>query len=78
MTLIPVLRRQRWEDLCEFKVSLVFSTSSRIARDTHRNPVLKNTNNKNKQTKKNFFFSQTYHKNVWKKMRFEKKAGFLY
>ena len=38
--LIPALRRQR--DLCEFQASLVYRVSSRTARATQRNPVLKN------------------------------------
>jgi hypothetical protein len=32
MPLIPTLRRQRQEDFCEFKASLVYRVSSRIAR----------------------------------------------
>jgi hypothetical protein len=39
MPLIPVLKRQRKEDLCEFKSSLVYRASSRIARATQRNPI---------------------------------------
>jgi hypothetical protein len=31
MPLIPVLRRQRLSDLCEFKASLVYRESSRTA-----------------------------------------------
>jgi hypothetical protein len=38
MPLIPSLRRWR-QDLCEFKTSLVYRTSSRTARATKRNPV---------------------------------------
>ena len=34
MPLIPVLGKQRQTDLCEFKASLVYITSSRPARDT--------------------------------------------
>ena len=43
MPLILALWRQRQEDLCEFKASLVYRGSSRTARDaTQRNPVSKN------------------------------------
>jgi hypothetical protein len=41
-TLIPALERQRQVDLCELKASLVYRVSSRIAKATQRNPVLKN------------------------------------
>ena len=37
--LIPVLGRQRQEDICEFEVSLVYRVSSRTAKATQRNPV---------------------------------------
>ena len=40
--LIPALRRQRQEDLCDFKASLVYRVSSRTARTTQRNTVSKN------------------------------------
>jgi hypothetical protein len=33
-------------DLCEFEASLVYRVSSRTARATWRNPVLKNKNKK--------------------------------
>ena len=40
-------------DLCEFKVSLVYRVSSRIARATQRNPVSKNQKpNQNKPKQK--------------------------
>jgi hypothetical protein len=44
MLLIPALRRQRQKqvDLCEFETSLVYRGSSRTAKATQRNPVLKN------------------------------------
>ena len=42
MPLIPVLRRQRQVDLCEFEANLVYSTSSMTVRATQRNPVSKN------------------------------------
>jgi hypothetical protein len=48
MTLIPALGRQRKVDLCEFKVSLVYRTSTRIAKTPQRNPVSKQANNKQK------------------------------
>ena len=50
MPLIPALRTQRQEDLCEFEVSLVCRVSSRTARAiAQRNPVSKK---QKKQTKK--------------------------
>jgi len=48
MPLVPVLRSKRQADLHEFKASLVCRMSSRTARATQRNPVLKNQ----KQTSK--------------------------
>jgi hypothetical protein len=51
--LILVLRRQRRADLCEFKASLVYKSSSRRARATRRNPISKNKKtNKNKKIQK--------------------------
>ena len=41
MSLIPVLGRQRQEDLYEFKACLIYTMSSRTARAMQRNPVLK-------------------------------------
>jgi hypothetical protein len=38
-TLIPALKRQGQGELCEFKASLVYRVSSRIAKATPRNPV---------------------------------------
>jgi hypothetical protein len=40
---ILALRRQRAKNLCEFEASLVYKVSSRTARATQRNPVLKHT-----------------------------------
>lgn len=40
--LILEVGRQRQADLCEFQASLVYRVSSRTARATQRNPVLKN------------------------------------
>ena len=47
-------KRQRQVELCEFKASLVYRVSSRTARATQRNPVLKNqpTNQPTNQTRK--------------------------
>jgi hypothetical protein len=42
--------RQRQVNFCEFKASLIYKVSSRIARAIQRNPALKNKN-KNKQRK---------------------------
>jgi hypothetical protein len=64
--LIPALRRGRKVDLCEFKTSLVYSSSSRTARNTQRQPCLEKDKSKtkikddnknkteNKQTNKKF------------------------
>jgi hypothetical protein len=41
MLLIPVLRRQRQVDLCEFKASLVYNVSSRTGKATQRNTASK-------------------------------------
>ena len=45
MPLTSVLRRQRQEDFCEFKVSLVYRVSSKTARATQKNSVQKRKNN---------------------------------
>jgi hypothetical protein len=42
MPLILILGRQKQADLCEFKASLVYRTSSRAAGATQSNPVSKN------------------------------------
>ena len=53
MPLIPALRWQTQADLCEFKASLVYKTSSRTTRVvTQRNPVFENKTKQNKQTNK--------------------------
>ena len=49
--MIPALRRQRQVDFCEFKARWVYSTSSRTARDTQRNPVSRNKNDNNNKKK---------------------------
>jgi hypothetical protein len=49
--LIPVLRKQRQEDLCEFETSLVYKASSKTSRATQKSPVSKNK--KQKQTNPN-------------------------
>ena len=41
MPLSPALRRQGQADLCEFEANLVYRVSSRTAKATQRNPVLK-------------------------------------
>ena len=38
---VPALLRQRQVDLCELEARLVYRESSRTARPTQRNPVLK-------------------------------------
>jgi hypothetical protein len=49
MSLVPALRRQRQADLCEFQASLVYISSSRIARAKKRS-CLKTNKQTNKQT----------------------------
>lgn len=44
--MIPALGRQRQADLYQFKAGLVYRVSSRTARVTQRNTVLKNKTNK--------------------------------
>ena len=51
MPLITALGRQKQADLCEFKVSLVYRVSFRIASATQRNLVSKTKQNKTKQNK---------------------------
>ena len=52
-TSTAALRKQRQADLCEFKASLVYKSSSRRARATRRNPISKNKKtNKNKKIQK--------------------------
>ena len=48
MPVIPALGRYRQADVCEFEVSLDYKVSSRIARATQRNPILKNKKEKKK------------------------------
>ena len=50
--LIPAPRKQRQADLCELEAILVYRASSRTARATQRNPVLKNETKQNKTKKK--------------------------
>ena len=42
MPVIPVLRKQRQKDFCEFKASPVYVVNSRTARATQKNPVPEN------------------------------------
>jgi hypothetical protein len=46
--------RGRW--ISEFEASLVYKVSSRTARDTQRNPALKNQKKKKKTNKVSVFF----------------------
>ena len=41
MPLVPAPGRQRQVNFCEFKASLIYRVSSRITKDTQRNPVKK-------------------------------------
>ena len=51
--MIPALGRQRQVDLCEFKDSLTYKVSSRIARVvTQRNAVLKDKKTKQNRNQK--------------------------
>ena len=52
MPLIPVFGRQRQVDLHEFEASLVYRVSSRRARATQRNTVLKKQKPKTNKKKK--------------------------
>jgi hypothetical protein len=58
MPLIPVLRgqRQAYLPIFKFKASLVYRASSRTARATQRNTVLKNQNQPTKQTNKKYIY----------------------
>jgi hypothetical protein len=53
--LIPALRKQRLEGLCEFQDGLVYRVISRTAKDTEGNPVSKT--NKQTNTPTNYFNS---------------------
>ena len=48
----PSTLRGRGRQISEFKASLVYRVSSRTARATQRNPVLKKTNPKQNKTNK--------------------------
>lgn len=58
-TLISALRGQRKVNLCELKSNLVYSESSRTAKATQRNSVLKNNNKKSKS------YITACHTEVW-------------
>jgi hypothetical protein len=47
--LLPVLGRQRQEDLCEFEASLVYIMSSRTARAIWRDPISKEKKKRKKK-----------------------------
>ena len=49
---VPAPGRQRHADLDEFKVSLVYRSSSRTARDTQGNPVSKHKTKTEKEVKR--------------------------
>ena len=48
MPLIPALGRQKWADLCEFKVSLVYRASSKTARTVLHRETVSQTNKQKK------------------------------
>jgi hypothetical protein len=52
MPLIPGLGRQRQANLCEFKASLVYKESSKIAKTTTEEHCLKKPNQPTNQTSK--------------------------
>ena len=52
MLIIPVPRRQRQLDLCEFEASLVCRAGSRTVRVTCRNPVSKRKEGRMERSKK--------------------------
>ena len=55
------LGRQKQEDLCEFKISLVYKVSSRTARVvTQRNPVSKKKKKRKEKERKLLFISFLY------------------
>ena len=55
-----IFGKQKQVDFCEFEASLVYRASSRTARATQRNPVLKKVKNKQTQNKrKQNLFSET-------------------
>jgi hypothetical protein len=49
MSLTPAIGRKRQVDLCEFKASLIYKASFRIAKATQRNHVLKKKKGKEKK-----------------------------
>lgn len=59
MPLIPVFRKKRLVDICEFEASLVYKGRSSIARATQRNPVLKKPKTKQKEKHKKKQFEKT-------------------
>ena len=61
MPLIPAVRRQRQVDVCEFEASLVYRVSSRTARATERNPVLKKKTKPNQNKTKIKMFHSAGH-----------------
>ena len=50
MPLISTLRRHRQRDLCKFEASLVYRLSSRTARVTHRDTLLRERDRRRKET----------------------------
>jgi hypothetical protein len=48
----PSTQEERQAELCEFEDNLAYKGSSKTARATHRNPVLKNKIKQIKQTNK--------------------------
>jgi hypothetical protein len=52
MPLIPALQRQRQENFCELEAGLVYTVSSRTARDTKKNCLETNKQQQPKQNKK--------------------------
>ena len=67
---VPLLRRQRQADLCEFEVSLVYKVNSRTAKAIKRNPVSKQT----KQQQKNRNHSEIQNQDLLGQKFREKKS----
>ena len=62
-SLNPALRKQRHVDLCEFEASLVYSVSSRTARDVYmEKPCLKKPN----QTNNKMLWAQCAWREGWR------------
>jgi hypothetical protein len=67
----------RGRQISEFEASLVYRVSSRAARATQRNPVLKKQNKRNKQTKRiSWFLGETVHPGLVPRM-YKRRSEYL-